>query len=897
MDCSPGLKLASALVVLLMGCNFSSALSGGDSHAAMAAATASIDALMERAVVKPDHAGPYSVGYMYETIKPSTKSYSPTIKFFYPAQSAGQDAAVNSAGAPYPTVVQLTGFGGNVESMNGVATRMASWGLVIAEFEVNWDDWPNCANISDMNDLLDQLERDNASSSHRLSGMMDTLAFGIHGYSSGGGICLVDATYIKRFKAVASWASAIGNDYLDILAPDFTQPVQLQAGQNDATYKPNAAHAYQVFGPPKAFLEITGGTHQGPYAYDALISFFLRYLDGVAEYDHFLYGTGAMDDAANLNYSLKFTLPNGSFFPPNITMSASNTTVDEDGWVFFNCSYEGYLPVGHPKGNFNWDLNSDARVEVSGPYNTTAAWSYPQVAVPRASMWFQLGNLRLPANRTAGILVVNLPPNITAHGALSAVEDQTLHFTANASDTPSDIPSLAYKWDFGDGSQGNAQNASHYYKQAGNYTVKLNVKDDDGAEANDQFAVTVQNLPPTVAARPAVSALKDEEVRFTGSGNDTPSDIALLQYRWDFGDGAGTEWSTLPDATHTFTRSGNFTTNLSVRDDDGARGGARTNVTVSNSPPSASIRLPQDRATFNKDEQVRFTGAGADTPSDARTLTFSWDFGDGNRSDWTPLAETVHTYTKGGKYLATLWARDPEMALASSTVNIVIENAAPTVRLLSPVAATFNEDEKVRFAAEADDTESDRPLLAYSWEIDGKGYVGQTVELAFTDEGTHGFKVTVTDPEGATDSASGTVNIRNPAPKLAASFAPARIVESGTVNFTAAVNDTPSDRPVLEVVWDFGDGNTSRGLSVSHVFARPGSYNGKVTVSDDENGRAEQAFTILVDAKQVTPPPPPPATPSSSSNSLPLAIGAFAAVLAMGALMALLARRRAKKAP
>lgn len=897
MDRSPGLKLAAALVVLLMACNFSSALSGGDAPGTIAGGHASFDAPLSRAVAKPDHAGPYSVGYMYETITPSTKSYSPTIKFFYPAQSASQDAAANSAGAPYPTVVQLTGFGGGVESMNGVATRMASWGLVIAEFEVNWDDWPNCANISDMNDLLDQLESDNASTSHGLAGMMDKLAFGIHGYSSGGGICLVDATAIKRFKAVASWASAIDNGYLDILAPDFTQPVQLQAGQNDAGYRPNAAHAYQVFGPPKAFLEITGGTHQGPYDYDALISFFLRYLDGIADYDSYLFGNGAMDDLANGNYSLKFTLPNGSFFPPNITMSASNTTVDEDGWVFFNCSYEGYLPVGHPKGTFNWDLNSDARVEVSGPYNMTAAWSYPQVAVPRASMWFQLGNLRLPANRTANILVVNLPPNITAHGDLSAVEDGPLYFTADAGDTPSDIPSLAYAWDFGDGSQGNAQNASHYYKQAGNYTVKLNVRDDDGAEANDRFNVTVRNLPPTAAALPAVSALKDAEVRFTGAGNDTPSDMSLLRYRWDFGDGAGSEWSALADATHTFTRSGNFTANLSVKDDDGATGAARTNVTVVNSPPSAGIRLPQDRATFNKDEEVLFTGAGSDTPSDARTLTFSWDFGDGNRSDWAPHAEGSHTYTKGGKYTATLWARDPEMALARSTVNITIENAAPAVKLLSPIAATFNEDEKVRFTAEADDTESDRPLLVYLWEIDGKSYEGQTVELVFTEEGARAFKVTATDPEGATDTAAGSVNIRNPGPKLTAYFAPARIVESGSVNFTAAVNDTSSDRPVLEVVWDFGDGNTSQGLSVSHVFARPGSYNCKVTVADDESGRAEQSFTIIVDAEQVTPPPPPPAAPAPSSNSLPMAIGAFAVILAVGAVMALLIRRRAKKAP
>jgi len=47
------------------------------------------------------------------------------------------------------------------------------------------------------------------------------------------------------------------------------------------------------------------------------------------------------------------------------------------------------------------------------------------------------------------------------------------------------------------------------------------------------------------------------------------------------------------------------------------------------------------------------------------------------------------------------------------------------VRLLSPGGSAFNEDEDVRFLAEADDSESDRQHLSFIWEIDGVEPVGE----------------------------------------------------------------------------------------------------------------------------------------------------------------------------
>jgi len=850
-----------------------------------------------RAPVKPDHAGPYSVGFIYETLYPSTKSYSVQVKLFYPSQAAGQDTAANTAGAPYATVVHLTGFGGGVESLNGVLTRVASWGFVSAMLEVNWNDWPSCANISDMNDLLDQLERDNATAGHRLKGMMDQNAFGIQGYSSGGGICLVDGTYVPRLKAVCSWASAINSDYTDILAATFNKPVQFQAGEYDSTYGPEAWHAYKVFPPPKSYLGMTGGNHQGPYSYDGMISFFFRYLYHDAGYDTFLYGDEAMNDASNLTYALNFTLPNGSFFQPNILVTASDNAPVEDEPVGFNLSYDGYLPLGHPKGSFRWDLNGDGLSEQGGPNNTTASGSYTREGLVRPAAWFELGKLRLWMNRTLSLAVTNPPPVAELGENLSAPEDSILNFTAEVNDTPSDRSTLQYAWDMGDGwslPYKTTLLACHAYRNAGNYTVKLSVKDDEGAEAFDSIIVTVSDVTPTASAPSNLTADKDQELAFIGSGDDTASDRDKLQYRWSFGDGTQRDWSSDPTAVHTYTSSGNFTAVFEAKDDEGAVGQAAVAVQIIDRAPIPTITAPRSGVDLRKDVEVDFGGTATDSPTDQPFLQFSWDFGDQNVTEWASRASATHSYTRGGSYTVILSCRDPDGAVGQARQNITIINQPPEVSIISPVSGQAQEDEKLVFRADGTDTASDIDFLNYTWDIDGTAYYSDRVELAFTTEGLHSFTVTVTDPEGETAAASGSVDVANAAPKLSANLFPVTIFANESVGFSAGAEDTASDKAAFDFSWDFGDGTKSTESSGFHVFSKPGAYTIKVTVTDDEGAERSTTFTVTVNARPVVVPPPDDGgeTVQTKGPSTYLVAASLVAVVCIAAGIVLYWRRK-----
>ena len=69
--------------------------------------------------------------------------------------------------------------------------------------------------------------------------------------------------------------------------------------------------------------------------------------------------------------------------------------------------------------------------------------------------------------------------------------------------------------------------------------------------------------------------------------------------------------------------------------------------------------------------------------------------------------------------------------------------------------------------------------------------------------------------------------------------------------FFASVNIDPA---TLTFIWDFGDGTTAQGQSVSHVYATTGIFNATVIASDGTNSQSD---TTQVSIIILTPPPPP----------------------------------------
>lgn len=136
----------------------------------------------------------------------------------------------------------------------------------------------------------------------------------------------------------------------------------------------------------------------------------------------------------------------------------------------------------------------------------------------------------------------------------------------------------SYIWDFGDGGQGTGAIASHTYSTAGKFQVRLTVTDTQASSAETRVTITVmaaQGAPTAVIAASAYSGVGSLAVGFDGSGS-RDADGSIVSYSWSFGDG-GTSTAVAPSRVFS---PGVHSVTLTVRDDSGATGQARTVVAV-----------------------------------------------------------------------------------------------------------------------------------------------------------------------------------------------------------------------------------------------------------------------------------------------------------------------------
>ncbi len=204
----------------------------------------------------------------------------------------------------------------------------------------------------------------------------------------------------------------------------------------------------------------------------------------------------------------------------------------------------------------------------------------------RENHWRSLAVILVGALATAGCGSDSNQPGNTAPVAnfTSSCTDLSCTFTDLSSDADGSVASLT--WDFGDGSSGTGAGPSHAYTAAGDYTVKLTAKDNDGDQTSVEKTVTVTAAvagAPTANFTVSCSSL---DCTFTDASTDVaPGSIA--SWAWDFGDN-GTSTAQNPPVHHyDVTLLTTFTARLTVTDNDGNTSTKTSEFTIS---PAATLQ-------------------------------------------------------------------------------------------------------------------------------------------------------------------------------------------------------------------------------------------------------------------------------------------------------------------
>ncbi|WP_143747315.1 PKD domain-containing protein [Marinibacterium profundimaris] len=412
---------------------------------------------------------------------------------------------------------------------------------------------------------------------------------------------------------------------------------------------------------------------------------------------------------------------------------------------------------------------------------------------------------------------------------------------------------LSYLWDFGDGGRSAEPVIAYRYAKPGRYTARLEVVEPGtrpGRGAAIEVPVHVRNAPVAVPGSDIVVA-PGELLDFDGTGS-IPSDSPITRYRWTFGDGALAEG---PQAQKIYDTPGLYRAVLRVEDGSNhpCNFGVETRRVIVNFPPVAEAGTDQ---TAVVGKPVIFSGA-ASYDVDGNVETFEWNLGDGT----VLTGPTVtHTYQDPGRFRVALTVKDDSgVANDASVDTMLVEVNAPPQPAFQIPPRPVSVSEVARLDASAS-TDADGAILSWIWDFgDGRSGEGETVDYAWTRSGTFTVTLTVIDDSGTASSTQSSQRqiVIDDAP--VAEAGPDQFVTASEVTFDGG-GSTDSDGTVTSWQWDFGDGSTGTGKTITHAYARPGTYEVALVVRDDSTAPLNldrDTMRVIVNAAPIADAGPP----------------------------------------
>ncbi len=325
--------------------------------------------------------------------------------------------------------------------------------------------------------------------------------------------------------------------------------------------------------------------------------------------------------------------------------------------------------------------------------------------------------------------------------------------------------------------------------------------------------LSVQNTSP---------AALNEVITFTASITAGTN----VNYTWDFGDGFSAMGQ---EVTYLYLQTGTYTATVLASNSINTLT-ATTRVTVTDIITGRSVvtiagLTVQNTSPAALNEVITFTANI--TAGDG--VNYRWDFGDG----LSTVGQTVtHVYTQVGRYTATVLAINSINRLTATTRVTITEEAIAGLSVQNTSPAALNE--VITFTASI----TAGTNVTYRWDFgDGFSAVGQTVRHFYIQTGTYTAKVeasnstnslTATTRVTVTDIITGR-SVVTIAGLTVQNSSPAALNE--VITFTA--NITAGDN--VNYRWDFGDGFSTVGQTVTHVYTQVGRYTASVLAINSIN--------------------------------------------------------------
>jgi gliding motility-associated-like protein len=362
-----------------------------------------------------------------------------------------------------------------------------------------------------------------------------------------------------------------------------------------------------------------------------------------------------------------------------------------------------------------------------------------------------------------------------------------------------------YNWDFGDGGTSTLQNPSHTYTTYGVFNVRLTVTNAAGCSAVLTLGGYVRILAPVVSI---TNLPKRGCAPLTTTFTSTiTSPDPVVSYLWYLGDGST---STLQNPTNTYA-AGSYNIKLVIT----TAGGCKDSATIiagviADEKPSPNFSATPRVACAKFD--INFFDLSTGNPT-----RWLWDFGDGGVStEQNPR----HHYEDTGFFSIRLIIWNNSCPDTITFTNYVYINP-PVAAFIK--AFTCGIPKTITF------TDHSVGPDEWLWNFgDGTTSTLQNVIHTYADTGTYNIKlIVVNHTTGCTDETTQLIRIVDEKANFAASDT--MICRNSSTVFSA-IGNAPGT--IANYDWDFGDGLTGTGSSLTHIYTNAGLFTVTLIITD-----------------------------------------------------------------
>lgn len=262
--------------------------------------------------------------------------------------------------------------------------------------------------------------------------------------------------------------------------------------------------------------------------------------------------------------------------------------------------------------------------------------------------------------------------------------------------------------------------------------------------------------------------------------------------------------------------------------------------------------------------QIRFGGVFQDVGSISATTLVTGQNGTALATYTAPIGGNVDTgsvvevlVTPVGDNYANAVPRVMSIRLVPSGVVVPPQNFTAGFRFSPESPAEFQNVlfETTCLASPVDCVnDPNGQVVSYDWDFgDGTSGTGPSVTHDYSTPATYSVRLTVKDAFGRSDSTIKSVTVvSGGTPSATFTFSPSSPNLGDTVFFNAGASTAPAGRNIVSYAWNYGDGSTGAGSTVSHGYDVAGAYRVSLTVTDDRGAVGTSTQTVTVATSQPT---------------------------------------------